>query len=54
MLAEIGVVMREDGNTVGVFSPKKVTIHTNFTNFDAIDRFTNLIKFMDVSSLGTW
>ena len=37
MLAEIGVVMREDGNAVGVFSPKKVTIHTKFTNFDTID-----------------
>lgn len=26
-MAEMGVAMREDGGTVGVFSPKKVTEH---------------------------
>ncbi len=44
LLAEMGVAMREDGGTVGVFSPKKVRclplLHNSLISLNHLSRLT--------------
>lgn len=37
VFAEMGVAVKEDGNTVGVFSPKKVSTFRVYTHVTSVD-----------------
>lgn len=37
LLAEMGVAVREDGGTVGVFSPKKVSVWLGEEDYETLD-----------------
>lgn len=52
LLAEMGVAMREDGGTVGVFSPKKVLglslLHNSLMYFQHLSKHTNTKTYLSL------
>lgn len=44
-MAEMGVAMREDGGTVGVFSPKKVRRSNMFSKMKLVKSYASLKHF---------